>query len=121
MIGSIPRGHPCIIRIKNPATGELDRYWALAKCPHSFDGAHEVWVPYLLGRSAGRDWVWVAQNEMHEPLACTPRFVVRYWQSGKLGTQVATFIEQADADAFAVDKRLYGKRATVEPLTAGAR
>lgn len=77
MIGSIPRGHPCIIRIKNPATGELDRYWALAKCPHSFDGAHEVWVPYLLGRSAGRDWVWVAQNEMHEPLACTPRFVVR--------------------------------------------
>lgn len=53
--------------------------------------------------------------------AVTPRFVVRYWQPGKLGTQVATFIEQADADAFAVDKRLYGKRATVEPLTSGAR
>lgn len=52
--------------------------------------------------------------------AVTPRFVVRFWQPGKLGTQVATFVELADAERFADDKRLYSRRATVEPLAGKA-
>lgn len=53
--------------------------------------------------------------------AVTPRFVVRFWESGKRGVQVSTFVEESDAAAFARGKRLHGRSAQVEALTRGSR
>lgn len=49
-----------------------------------------------------------------------PRFVVRWYETGKKGVQVATFVEAADAARFIVGRTLYGKPAQVKPLTGSA-
>lgn len=48
--------------------------------------------------------------------AVAPRYLVKFYQVGKLGTQISTFIERADAEAFAAGKKLYTKPAQVEEL-----
>ena len=49
--------------------------------------------------------------------AVTPKFVVHWYQAGKRGTQVTTFVERRDAEIFAGGKHLYGRPARVDPLT----
>ncbi len=48
--------------------------------------------------------------------AVAPRYVVKYYQAGKPGTQVATFVEFADAEKFADGKRLHAQPAQVKSL-----
>lgn len=48
--------------------------------------------------------------------AVTPRFVVRWYEAGKKGVQLQTFVVRADADKFAVGKKLYGKPSVVREL-----
>jgi hypothetical protein len=77
MIGSMAPNDPGVMRIINPATGKVDRFWALTKVARFPDGVHAEMVPVLLGRSSGRAWVWITQNEISLPLAVTPAFVLR--------------------------------------------
>lgn len=51
--------------------------------------------------------------------AVSPRFLVRFYEPRR-GKQVATFVERADADAFAVDKKLFAAPAKVEPISGRA-
>jgi hypothetical protein len=48
--------------------------------------------------------------------AVTPKFFVRFYDPKRTGTQVLTFVNKSDADAFAKSKTLYGEPAKVEPL-----
>lgn len=48
--------------------------------------------------------------------AVAPRFVVRWYESGKKGVQVQTFVVREDADKFAAGKTLYAKPARVKEL-----
>lgn len=48
--------------------------------------------------------------------AVTPRFVVRYYQPGKLGVQHQTFVVESDAETFAASKRLHARPAVVLPI-----
>lgn len=51
--------------------------------------------------------------------AVAPRFFVRFYDARR-GKQVQTFVERADADAFAATHTLFAKPAKVEPLTRKA-
>lgn len=57
--------------------------------------------------------------------AVTPRYVVRYFDPKASrrghGVQVATFVEYADAEAFAAGKTLYAEPARVQPIAGGSR
>ena len=48
--------------------------------------------------------------------AVTPRYVVRYYDPTRTGVQVATFVGESDAEAFAKARRLYGRPAAVLPI-----
>jgi hypothetical protein len=48
--------------------------------------------------------------------AVTPRFVVRFYEAGKVGAQHQTFIVESDAETFAASKRSHRRTAVVLPL-----
>jgi hypothetical protein len=48
--------------------------------------------------------------------AVTPRFVVRWYEPGKPGTQAQTFVEREDAEHWASTRRLHGNPAQVKEL-----
>jgi hypothetical protein len=48
--------------------------------------------------------------------AVTPRYFVRWYQPGKVGAQITTFVEQTDAEQFAAPRKLYGRPAVVRPI-----
>jgi hypothetical protein len=69
----------------------------------------------VAGRAKALRLLTLAEVEMAIG-AVTPRYVVRWYQPGTVGAQVTTFIEKADAEAFAAPRKLYGRPAVVRPL-----
>jgi hypothetical protein len=53
--------------------------------------------------------------------AVTPRFFVRFYEHGKKGIQFRTFVNEADAAAFASTARLYGEPAKVQRIAGSIR
>jgi hypothetical protein len=103
----------------------LRRVWAATPAEAKREAATVLESTVLVLRADGNQHVRLRDLTLAEVEraigAVTPKYVVRFYEYGKRGTQAQTFVEYADGERFAAGKKLYGEPARVQPILGGGR